>query len=74
VTISSASGAIAPMICSTVPAGTPAAARLSVRSEEIEMVGGDAAALVNLPHRRAGVRLGAAQGGREELHLPALQP
>jgi hypothetical protein len=31
VTISSASGAIAPMIRCTVPAGTPAAARLSVR-------------------------------------------
>ena len=45
-----------------------------VPGNQIEMVGGDAAALVNLPHRRAGVRLGAAQGGREELHLPALQP
>ncbi len=75
-TIPSASGAIAPMICSTVPAGTPAAARLSgeVPGNQIEMVGGDAAALVNLPHRRAGVRLGAAKGGPEELHLPALQP
>lgn len=38
------------------------------------MVHGDAAALMHLLHRRAGIGLGTAQRGGEELHLPAFEP
>jgi hypothetical protein len=65
-------------------AGTAVAATQAARAQadhdhlpgkQIEVVGGDAAALVNLPRWRAGVRLGAAQGGREEaMHEFAAAP
>src|SRR4051794_10406985 len=41
---------------------------------EIEVVHGDASTLMNLPHRRAGVRIRSAERSSEEFHLLALQP
>ena len=44
-----------------------------VPGHQAEVVHGDAAALMHLPHRRARVGLGPAEGGREELDLFALE-